>query len=176
MSRRSAHVFKRADETAVGLHAAFNLLVAAVFLPLSPVVIRLVERLVPARRAADDPLASPRHLDRRSLETPAIASNGTCERIARAHVPDVADGAAIRPDGSLEGTACPWAPSRRRPTSMVATQISVQLELTCNTAPFVRSDQALMGIANGMQRTVEIGLPENEEFLHFRKVGSKSQT
>ena len=78
MSRRSAHVFKRADETAVGLHAAFNLLVAAVFLPLSHVVIRLVERLVPARRAADDPLASPRHLDRRSLETPAIASNGTC--------------------------------------------------------------------------------------------------
>ncbi|KSV68213.1 hypothetical protein N183_31680 [Sinorhizobium sp. Sb3] len=59
---------------------------------------------------------------------------------------------------------------------MVATQISVQLELTCNTAPFVRSDQALMGIANGMQRTVEIGLPENEEFLHFKKVGSKSQT
>ncbi|WVT76656.1 Na/Pi cotransporter family protein (plasmid) [Sinorhizobium chiapasense] len=67
---------------AVGLHAAFNLLVAAVFLPLSPIVIRLVERLVPARPAADDPLASPRYLDRRSLETPAIAlSNATTETI-----------------------------------------------------------------------------------------------
>ncbi|MEI3854991.1 MULTISPECIES: Na/Pi cotransporter family protein [unclassified Ensifer] len=67
---------------AVGLHAAFNLLVAAVFLPLSPFVIRVVERLFPARPAADDPLASPRYLDRRSLETPAIAlSNATTETI-----------------------------------------------------------------------------------------------
>ncbi|AWM29260.1 hypothetical protein AOX55_00006485 (plasmid) [Sinorhizobium fredii CCBAU 25509] len=39
-------------------------------------------------------------------------------------------------------------------------QISMQLELTFNTAPFVRPDQALMRIANGMQRTVEIDLPD----------------
>ncbi|ASY71656.1 hypothetical protein N181_22030 [Sinorhizobium fredii USDA 205] len=36
----------------------------------------------------------------------------------------------------------------------------MQLELTFNTAPFVRPDQALMRIANGMQRTVEIDLPD----------------
>ncbi len=67
---------------AVGFHAAFNLLVAAVCLPLSPSIIRLIERLVPARPVEDDPLASPRYLDRRSLETPAIAlSNATTETI-----------------------------------------------------------------------------------------------
>lgn len=67
---------------AVGLHVAFNLLVAAVFLPLSSFVVSLVERLVPQAPIAADPLASPRYLDSMSLETPAIAlSNATTETI-----------------------------------------------------------------------------------------------
>jgi phosphate:Na+ symporter len=67
---------------AVGLHAAFNLLVAALFLPITPVVVRVVDRLIPNLAAADDPLATPRYLDSVSLATPAIAlSNATMETI-----------------------------------------------------------------------------------------------
>ncbi|WP_104668331.1 Na/Pi cotransporter family protein [Ensifer adhaerens] len=67
---------------AVGLHVTFNLIVAAVFLPLSSLVVSLVERLVPPTPVAADPLASPRYLDSMSLETPAIAlSNATTETI-----------------------------------------------------------------------------------------------
>ena len=67
---------------AVGLHAAFNLTVAAVFLPISPVVVRFVDRLIPNASAADDPLATPRYLDSASLTTPAVAlSNATIETI-----------------------------------------------------------------------------------------------
>ena len=67
---------------AIGLHVTFNLLVAAVFLPLSSFVVSLVERLVPPAPTVVDPLASPRYLDSMSLETPAIAlSNATTETI-----------------------------------------------------------------------------------------------
>jgi phosphate:Na+ symporter len=67
---------------AVGLHVTFNLVVAAVFLPLSSFVVNLVERLVPPAPVVGDPLTSPRYLDSMSLETPAIAlSNATTETI-----------------------------------------------------------------------------------------------
>lgn len=67
---------------AIGLHAAFNLVVAALFLPLSSTVVRLVERLLPAPPVLSDPLASPRYLDSVSLATPAVAlSNATTETI-----------------------------------------------------------------------------------------------
>lgn len=52
-------------------------------------------------------------------------------------------------------------------------QVSMELELAFNAAPFARSDQALMRIADGMQRPVKVGLPVVEELLHLREIGSQ---
>lgn len=50
---------------------------------------------------------------------------------------------------------------------------SLQLELTLDPAPFVWSDQTLVGIADGMQRPVEARLPEVQKLVHFRKIRRK---
>ncbi|MDK1389578.1 Na/Pi cotransporter family protein [Sinorhizobium sp. 8-89] len=72
---------------AVGLHAVFNVTVATVFLPFSPAVMRLCEKLMPDAAAADDPFAAPRYLDRLSLETPTIAlSNAVTETVRMSEI------------------------------------------------------------------------------------------
>jgi phosphate:Na+ symporter len=56
----------------VNMHLAFNLVVAALFLPLVSKVARLVEAWVPAEAAKETP-GAPRHLDPTALATPALA-------------------------------------------------------------------------------------------------------
>jgi phosphate:Na+ symporter len=53
-------------------HTAFNLIVAALFLPLLGPYAWALRKLLPARVAADDP-SRPRYLDRTALESPPIA-------------------------------------------------------------------------------------------------------
>lgn len=52
-------------------------------------------------------------------------------------------------------------------------QVLVKLELAFNAAPFVRTDPALMRIADGMQRAVEVCLPVVEELLHLMEIWSQ---
>ncbi|HWL82134.1 MAG TPA: Na/Pi cotransporter family protein [Roseomonas sp.] len=53
-------------------HTGFNLVLAAVFLPLLPPYAALLKRLLPARLEQADP-SRPQHLDRAALETPVVA-------------------------------------------------------------------------------------------------------
>jgi phosphate:Na+ symporter len=53
-------------------HTAFNLLVAAVVLPLLAPYAALLRRMLPARAEADDP-SQPRYLDPTALESPPVA-------------------------------------------------------------------------------------------------------
>lgn len=46
----------------------------------------------------------------------------------------------------------------------------MKLELAFNAAPFIRPDPALIRIADGMQRAVEVCLPVVEELLHLREI------
>jgi phosphate:Na+ symporter len=59
--------------TAVTFHVAFNLLLAAVFLPFAGAIMGGVERALPNLNATADSLAVPRYLDRGALSTPAVA-------------------------------------------------------------------------------------------------------
>ncbi|QDZ12611.1 Na/Pi cotransporter family protein [Devosia ginsengisoli] len=66
----------------VAIHAGFNVLAAAIFLPLAPLVVGLVGRFARDPDQAEDPLARPRYLDRAALDTPAIAlSNAAMETV-----------------------------------------------------------------------------------------------
>ena len=62
-----------AVETAVGFHAAFNIAVGLVFLPLNGLVAKLMERLLPEKPEDRDRLAHPRYLDPTATRTPAVA-------------------------------------------------------------------------------------------------------
>ena len=53
-------------------HLLFNLVLAVAFIGLLDPLARLLERMFPARKAADDP-AAPRYLDETALETPSLA-------------------------------------------------------------------------------------------------------
>ena len=53
-------------------HTGFNLLLAAVFLPLLPACARLLRRLLPARLEQPDP-SRPQYLSQAALEAPAVA-------------------------------------------------------------------------------------------------------
>lgn len=64
------------------IHVAFNILAALIFLPLAPLVLRLVSRFTRDPDSVEDPLAAPRYLDRAALATPAIAlSNAAMETV-----------------------------------------------------------------------------------------------
>lgn len=56
----------------VNMHLAFNLVVAALFLPLVSQIARLVEAWMPAEAEKETP-GAPRHLDATALATPALA-------------------------------------------------------------------------------------------------------
>ena len=47
----------------------------------------------------------------------------------------------------------------------------MEFKFAFDTAPFVRADQTLVGVADGMQWSIEAGLPEVEELVHLGKVG-----
>ncbi len=67
----------------VNFHTAFNLGLAAVFLPLVPLVGWLSSKLLPAPAVADDE-AQPRHLDRQALtDKPAVALGGAARETLR---------------------------------------------------------------------------------------------
>ena len=63
-------------------HTGFNLLVAAVFLPLLGPFAWVLRKLLPARVAADDP-SRPRYLDEAALATPPIALGGAAREALR---------------------------------------------------------------------------------------------
>jgi hypothetical protein len=46
-------------------------------------------------------------------------------------------------------------------------------ELTLYLPPFARSDQSLVRVSDGMQRSIELALPEFQEPCHLWKVGSE---
>lgn len=60
-------------ETAVGFHAAFNIVTALIFLPLTGVVAWLMRRVLPDEDGEQDRLLTPRYLDPKSIATPAVA-------------------------------------------------------------------------------------------------------
>ncbi|HET7882293.1 MAG TPA: Na/Pi cotransporter family protein [Acetobacteraceae bacterium] len=63
-------------------HTGFNLLLAAVFLPLLGPFAWVLRKLLPARVVADDP-SRPRYLDETALATPAIALGGAAREALR---------------------------------------------------------------------------------------------
>ncbi|WP_374332775.1 Na/Pi cotransporter family protein [Aestuariivirga sp.] len=60
-------------ETAVTFHAAFNLAVGLIFLPLTPLMAKLMEHILPEAPGDRDSLARPRYLDPKAAKTPAVA-------------------------------------------------------------------------------------------------------
>ncbi|WP_134725650.1 Na/Pi cotransporter family protein [Paracoccus luteus] len=68
---------------AAGLHAAFNLCVAAIFLPLSGQVVALVSRILPDAPVLNDTLAAPRYLDTAAFASPAAALSNAATETAR---------------------------------------------------------------------------------------------
>ncbi|HUH49269.1 MAG TPA: Na/Pi cotransporter family protein, partial [Mycoplana sp.] len=75
-----AHLPLPATKLPVDAHLAFNIVVALIFWPLSPILARLMERLVP-----DDPRAEtgPQHLDETALATPVVALSGATREVLR---------------------------------------------------------------------------------------------
>ena len=69
-------------------HTAFNLVLAALFLPLLLPIARLLERLMPAKPVPSDP-SEPKYLDRSSLVTPAAALSNAAREVLR--MSDVVD-------------------------------------------------------------------------------------
>ena len=59
--------------TAVVFHTGFNVLVGLLFLPLTPLMAMLMERILPEAPGDRDSLARPRYLDPRAAKTPAVA-------------------------------------------------------------------------------------------------------
>lgn len=92
---------------AANFHLAFNVAMALLFIVVLPLVARLLETLLPARSAADDP-GAPRYLDPGALATPSVAlSNAAREAMRMADViRDMLAGAreAFR-EGDLERVA-----------------------------------------------------------------------
>jgi len=67
----AAMQFDPAKASAI-FHMAFNLALAAMFIPLLDAVAWLLERILPERKQAADP-AAPRYLDEAALDTPSLA-------------------------------------------------------------------------------------------------------
>ncbi len=63
----------RPVEAAVSFHAAFNILVGFLFLPLTGLLAKIMERLLPEDPSDRDRLGRPRYLDPKAASTPAVA-------------------------------------------------------------------------------------------------------
>ncbi len=77
------------DPVAVALafHAAFNVAVGLLFLPLTGWVGKLSAKLVPDEKLEADQIATPRYLDLKSLESPSVAlSNALLETVRMSEV------------------------------------------------------------------------------------------
>lgn len=66
------HIQPDAAKMTAEFHIGFNLVLAALFMPLLDPLSRLLTWLLPARPAVNDP-ALPRHLEESALETPSLA-------------------------------------------------------------------------------------------------------
>lgn len=67
---------------AIALHLVFNLVAAAIFLPLAPLVIKALEALVPDVQSDANGFSTPRYLDRSALESPEAAlANAAAETL-----------------------------------------------------------------------------------------------
>ena len=89
-------------------HLAFNVALAALFMPALPALASLLERLLPDRPRSDDP-STPRYLDRGSLATPAVALANAARETLR-----MADVVETMLAGS-RAAARPGRPAPRRP-------------------------------------------------------------
>ena len=69
-----------ATKLPVDAHLAFNIAVALVFWPLSPVLARVMERLVPDEPPGE---TGPQHLDEGALATPVVALSGATREVLR---------------------------------------------------------------------------------------------
>jgi len=67
-----AMVDDRLSSVVINFHTAFNVAVALVFLPLTGLAGRVIERLVPTRAEPEDP-GAPRHLDKGAVGVPGVA-------------------------------------------------------------------------------------------------------
>ncbi len=63
-------------------HTAFNLALAAVFLPLVPAVARIADRILPESREGED-LSKPRYLDPTAVDTPPVAIAAATREVLR---------------------------------------------------------------------------------------------
>lgn len=71
----------------VSLHVGFNLFVALLCLPLVGPVMRLAARVMPDARVQEDPLETPRFLDRSTLASPGVAlRNAALETVRMAEL------------------------------------------------------------------------------------------
>jgi phosphate:Na+ symporter len=76
-------------ETAVLFHAAFNLLVALIYLPFTRQITNLMRRFAPDLKPAPDNLSQPRYLDQMALATPSVAlSNAALETVRMSELLD----------------------------------------------------------------------------------------
>lgn len=67
---------------AISLHVGFNVLAAAIFLPLAPLVLRVLEAAVPNGTVEASRFGAPRYLDRAALDTPdAALANAAVETL-----------------------------------------------------------------------------------------------
>lgn len=71
-----------ASYAAIALHVSFNLVAAAIFLPLAPLVMQVLETLIPDNNAESNRFSAPRYLDGSALETPEAAlANAAAETL-----------------------------------------------------------------------------------------------
>lgn len=86
---------------ALAFHVAFNLAVAMIFLPMTHLLGRLAERLIPNDQTADDALKAPRYLDAMAVSTPAVAlANAAMETTRMSEVLDRMFNSALKAMGS----------------------------------------------------------------------------
>ncbi|MGH6906595.1 MAG: Na/Pi cotransporter family protein, partial [Aestuariivirga sp.] len=73
----------RPVETAVLFHSLFNIVTGILFLPLTGLMERLMQRLLPDEKQEADSLALPRYLDAAALATPPVALSNALLETAR---------------------------------------------------------------------------------------------
>jgi len=76
-------------ELAVGFHTAFSIAVGFIFLPLTGLFDRLMQKLLPDEKHEEDRLAAPRYLDAGAIVMPSVAlSNALLETVRMSEVLD----------------------------------------------------------------------------------------
>lgn len=65
------------------LHFGFNFLVALIFIPLAPLVLRMMEKMSPSLNKSDDGFEGPRYLDLAALSSPNAALVNASQEVLR---------------------------------------------------------------------------------------------